>query len=84
MRQSTSIYPDGHWSKDVIIKQVLETRPIHDVLVVMCDNCNWETYWNQGSHWCCRNCGSWRNDDHLVHDSYSVEDAVDRDMNEDL
>ncbi len=34
-----------------------DRRPADDIWLIDCPACGWPSYWNQGSHASCRNCG---------------------------
>ena len=70
-----------HWSADPMVAEAFEDgRRADDIQVVACPVCGWHTYYNEGSHWSCRNpaCGQTADCDALIDEGLcrSVDDCV--------
>ena len=44
-------------SDPMVIAALSELRAAEDIWLVDCPGCGWVSYWNEGSHASCRNCG---------------------------
>lgn len=42
---------------EMVIEALKEGRQAEDILLLDCPMCGWTSYWNEGSHATCRNCG---------------------------
>ena len=41
-----------------VIAALKEGRHAEDIWLIECESCGWVSYWNEGSHASCRNCGA--------------------------
>lgn len=77
MKPNTSL---ANWRSDDMVASAMKERDCNDIQIVDCPACQWHTYYNEGSHWSCRNpkCPIVMNGDEAVECCYSIADAIEQ------
>jgi hypothetical protein len=70
---------ESHHSNDVSVNDAFrDGRGPDEIMIVDCPRCGWQTYYNEGSHWTCRNpqCNCAMDGDQAVEECRSIDDCI--------